>query len=391
MGLAALFLALTIPLLLSNQWITASWALQALVMLWIAGKLNSQFLRQLAYVLYAIVVFRFGMIDLRRQFEPAVPSMALDQYLWLVAERAVSFGVPIASMGAAFVLLRREQPASAAAIDPANDVEGYVRQPWALVALLVAGAAMLFLYLHLELNRTVGVVAPPLRLPVLTLLWLAMCVALLVGYRGREHPMILGALGLFVAAVLVKLVAFDLPAWTLTDRFFYDGPYAYGEAGLRLLDFGAVIAFCAWAFFLLVKQPSTRTAGTVLGATGLALLFVYTTLELNTFLLNSLPGFRAGGISVLWSLFALALLLAGIRKAAAPLRYVGLALFTVVAAKVFFVDLAHLDQIYRIIAFVVLGVLLLCGSFLYLKYRQDFAIEPPSAAVPAPPPERPTS
>jgi uncharacterized membrane protein len=46
---------------------------------------------------------------------------------------------------------------------------------------------------------------------------------------------------------------------------------------------------------------------------------------------------------------------------------------------VFFVDLAQLDQIYRIIAFVILGVLLLCGSFVYLRYRQAFAVEEPAA------------
>ncbi len=38
----------------------------------------------------------------------------------------------------------------------------------------------------------------------------------------------------------------------------------------------------------------------------------------------------------------------------------------------FFVDLASLDQFYRIIAFILLGILVLCGAFLYLKYRQTF-------------------
>ena len=55
---------------------------------------------------------------------------------------------------------------------------------------------------------------------------------------------------------------------------------------------------------------------------------------------------------------------------------IGLALFTVVGFKVFFVDLASLDQFYRIIAFILLGVVVLSGSLLYLKYRQNFAIVP---------------
>ncbi len=37
-GLSAFFLTVTMPLVLSREWITVSWALQALVLLWIAGK-----------------------------------------------------------------------------------------------------------------------------------------------------------------------------------------------------------------------------------------------------------------------------------------------------------------------------------------------------------------
>ena len=43
MGLAVFFLAVTIPLVLSREWITVSWAIQALVMLWLADKLKSAF------------------------------------------------------------------------------------------------------------------------------------------------------------------------------------------------------------------------------------------------------------------------------------------------------------------------------------------------------------
>jgi uncharacterized membrane protein len=87
-------------------------------------------------------------------------------------------------------------------------------------------------------------------------------------------------------------------------------------------------------------------------------------------------GLQAGGISILWSLFALGLILPGIWKNVRALRLVGLALFAVVAGKVFFVDLANLDPFYRIVAFILLGILVLSGSFIYLKHRQTFAIEP---------------
>ena len=45
-----------------------------------------------------------------------------------------------------------------------------------------------------------------------------------------------------------------------------------------------------------------------------------------------------------------------------------------VVLKIFFQDLAQLEPLSRIIAFIGLGVLVLCGSLVYLKYRQNFAI-----------------
>ncbi len=68
MGLAAFFVAVTMPLALSSRWITASWAIQAVVLLWISAKLGSQFVRQLAYVLFTIVLGRFAFFDLGREF-----------------------------------------------------------------------------------------------------------------------------------------------------------------------------------------------------------------------------------------------------------------------------------------------------------------------------------
>ena len=58
------------------------------------------------------------------------------------------------------------------------------------------------------------------------------------------------------------------------------------------------------------------------------------------------------------------------------LRLTGLALFAVVAWKVFFVDLARLEQIYRIVAFIVLGLLALVGAYAYMRFQQTFIADP---------------
>jgi uncharacterized membrane protein len=174
--------------------------------------------------------------------------------------------------------------------------------------------------------------------------------------------------------LLVKLAIFDLPSWGLSHRLLYGDEYSFREAALRLLDFGAVIGFLVGAYALLVVRAPLKSIAKFFGFSSIALLFIYLTLEVNAFLYAYVPGMRAGGISILWTLFALGLILRGIRRNVRSLRYLGLGLFAVVAWKVFFADLAQLDQFYRIIAFIVLGILTLCGSFVYLKYREQFAI-----------------
>ena len=56
-----------------------------------------------------------------------------------------------------------------------------------------------------------------------------------------------------------------------------------------------------------------------------------------------------------------------------------MAIFGLVIFKVFFHDLASLDPFYRIIAFIVLGLILLGAAFIYLKFRQRFQSAPPKA------------
>jgi uncharacterized membrane protein len=170
-----------------------------------------------------------------------------------------------------------------------------------------------------------------------------------------------------------KLFLFDLPSWNIHEGMRYAGEtYSFLEAGMRLIDFGVIIAFLCIGFRLLTGERHAVAIRHVAGTAALMLLFIFLSLEVNTFLAYYVPGLRAGGVSILWSLFAVSLLLAGIWKDLRSLRYVALGLFTIVSGKVLFSDLANLDPIFRIVAFLILGMLVLCGSFIYLKYRTNF-------------------
>jgi uncharacterized membrane protein len=72
--------------------------------------------------------------------------------------------------------------------------------------------------------------------------------------------------------------------------------------------------------------------------------------------------------SIAWALFALLLLIIGIRKRNKPARYASLALLGFVLLKLFFHDLSQLQQLYRIAALIVVATIAMVASFLYQRF-----------------------
>ena len=77
---------------------------------------------------------------------------------------------------------------------------------------------------------------------------------------------------------------------------------------------------------------------------------------------------RMAGYSILWSLYAAALVAVGFAMRYRLFRLLGLAAFVPILAKVFLVDLAGLEVIARVAAFAVLGMMLLGVSWLYQRF-----------------------
>lgn len=76
-------------------------------------------------------------------------------------------------------------------------------------------------------------------------------------------------------------------------------------------------------------------------------------------------------LSAFWSVLGVGLLWAGLRRDLRPLRLAGFSLLALAVGKVFLYDMAALDQGYRVLSFVVLGLLLLAGAYAYQRMRRD--------------------
>ncbi len=87
-------------------------------------------------------------------------------------------------------------------------------------------------------------------------------------------------------------------------------------------------------------------------------------------------------LSVQWSVTAVVLLAVGFARLSNLLRYMAIGLFGMTVIKIFLVDLSHLEMVYRIVSFIVLGLLLLVASLLY--QRLEARISPAADREPPP-------
>jgi len=85
---------------------------------------------------------------------------------------------------------------------------------------------------------------------------------------------------------------------------------------------------------------------------------------------ESLKNQRNLSLSIIWGLYAGVLMLFGILRRVTYVRILAILGFAVVVIKVFLYDSAALSDLYRIISFLALGVLLLIVSFFFYRYKE---------------------
>ena len=224
---------------------------------------------------------------------------------------------------------------------------------WPVAQQIFAGLALTFVTL-----------AIPIRLEGKWItLALALEAALLVrtGYRALMPLLrVAGFLLLVVAGVRVFL---PLPArsFLFNERF---GTY------VGLIISLAVALMAARAYGVARNEPQTTTVS-VLGVAINVYALLALSLELWDYFGHTVsPGIDRGlaqhlALSLLWTAYASVLIVVGIKRRTPAVRWQALVLFGLAVGKVFLYDSSYLDRFYRILSFLILGVVLLVVSFVY--------------------------
>jgi hypothetical protein len=390
-ALSLIFLVVAIPLAISDKWITVVWAAVAITLAWMGKKTGSELLRLSGSLVCLLVMIRLIGFDFPLGFSSTLAStMPAKLVILQFLERLVQFGIPVAGLW--IVGYFQRQPFETSGIKSesrqlrqANDLAPLSFAQQLAGFLNVASYVLLFIYLNAECVRTLSYFDERLRYLAITAIWAGYALGLLLASNRRQSPIQLALSLMMMIGLLGKLVFVDLnpmseigiqytlPYASLNSESEVSSIQIWVNAVYRLINVAMVLLTLVASAVIAGKRTEDRLVlQRLYSITALLLLFGWLTAEIYELCRVFSPGLRDGAVSMLWSVFAQGMLLYGITRHAKEWRYVALGLFGVVAIKVFMIDLAELDSFYRIVAFIVLGIVILGGSALYLKNRESF-------------------
>ncbi len=317
--------------------------------------------------LVLFVVFPFCSAEKEKAWAWAVSALAQALAFWL-AYRVIAAAFPSEWMGllpAFFILPAALGVGALRRFYRADPATGDSRLAWQ------GGVLLLFVSLIFPLQ---------FEREWITLGWALEGFALLALFQRLPHR------GLRVVAVLLLGAAFGrLACNPAVFQYHKRNPtppwnwylYAYGCTSACLLAGAAV-------FGPRRANALERAAPPFLGSLGAILAFLLLNLEIaDYFSIGPTLTFSCSGnfardmtYSIAWALFALGLILVGMRIQQKAARYAGVALLGVTLAKLFLHDLSDLAELYRIGAFVGVALILIAASFLYQRFLAPAAAPP---------------
>jgi uncharacterized membrane protein len=380
--LGVAFLTIAVPVQLGGVSVTYVWAAEAVVLFAAGQRLRNGLYGYLAAAVTVLAVFSL-LADWGAYGDPNQPiRLVLNRY-------GAASGWVVLALGVIAWLARRE---NAPAMEPQS------LAPLWRDALPVVGAALLYGACCLEINHYFEYQITRLRpthlsgeaagrLRLLAQLWLVAfsgffgaALLALTGYFRAARPWQLALAGLSLPVLAWWLLAGLHAAETLRDAYregVPDRQTAY--LLLRYLAYGGV-GLCVGLAGQRVAQIGAARAGSP-GRWYPAAVHVFIIALLSAELVQLCVWLGGGPValwkgfaqkvcfSVLWGVYALALVGRGIWRKRKVLRLLGIALFGITLVKLFLFDLGDISKLGKIIAFVGLGVLLLVISFLYQKFK----------------------
>jgi len=350
-GLAVVFAVIAVPVQLGGPWISVAWGIEALVLIGMSFPLR---IRELRWAGYAMFVVSGGWL-LAADTPGALAEDLTPFYNEYTISYAAAIVLPI--LGAYLLHLRRGhlEPgeeavipfmALRAAIFVAAIIPVQVDGAWIAVAWAVESVLALLLSARLRMVELRWFAYGLLAAMLVRLLWLDT-----ISVDSETFRPVLNWRFLAFAAGIAALYALGWLSRRNREETDDLSPVAVWENRTAL---PALLALANFATLWLLSAEILTSADSAL-------------FDLSR---DASENVASLGLSLLWAVYAAVLISLGVIRKWRWVRLAGLALLAVPVVKLFAYDSQTLEQEYRVIAFIALGLILLAGGLLYQRYSR---------------------
>ena len=346
-ALVVAFAALAVPIQLDGAWITIAWGAEALALVWLSFRLRMRELRWFGALVFVVSSFWLFALD-------TPDALSEDLSLFINMPMLAYTAAVVLSALAAWLLHRRR-----------TELEPWERP--AVPALAVRAALAAVIVVPVQLSGVWVSVA-----------WAGEAVILLALSMHLRLDALRWFAYLVLASMLVRLAAVDTANLDLDTfrpvinwRFL---PFVTGVASLYTAMW-LVRRSSANFGHALAEDEAGRALPILFGMATLTTLWILSAEVLASadsalFALsyNASENVSILGLTLLWGVYGAGLMLLGVLRRWRWVRVVGLALLIASVVKLFAYDSQELEQVYRVVAFLALGIILVAGGLLYQRH-----------------------
>lgn len=396
-GLVLIFITISIPVQLDGNWVTLLWIAEATLLFYIGRTKNAGVYESMTYPL--LVLFLMSLLldwgDLSRA---SLGTGGMDAYTPFINVIFLTSLLSIAALGYINYLFYNESNAPGWVKERSlNQVISFGLSGLLLAMFFGAVAVEISNYWNQESAKYLQDVSSATSstgtrygydIESFKGLWLLnfsllffTALGLVNNLKIKSRALGITQLGLSVLTLLLFLTSGLFLLSELRDSFINYESYQDGIAkgmyiGLRY------ISFVLLALFLIVIHKSLKQefmavkADMIFDVVLVGVIGWVVTSELLHWLdVAEVSNTYKLWVSILWGVYALLLIAAGIWKKKKHLRVCAILLFSITLLKLFFYDIAHLNTLSKTIVFVSLGILLLVVSYLYNRFKNIIAEE----------------
>ncbi len=388
-----ILLTTSVSVQLNGPQVTIIWAAEAAIMYWIGIAKKNKFFEFFSYPLM-IVIFCSLIHDWSRTYAPAT---ALGDPEHIIPFFNLTFFTSLlVSAGFIFITLLRQRTGTTHVDEVSKELQSILKPVLPLMLIIV-----LYFTFELELSEYVRQIYMNSRISIMSgesnnipdttynqnirdlgtmwifnyTLFFLTALAQFAGKKFRNTNARLAAFWLNMVTITVFLLIGLYDLSILRRTYLHSGLYDRVSAGLINIYIRYISLFffglLGWKTYALLRgevfwpgiKNRLESTAYIVG------IWLLTSELIHWFDLLGSTNLYKLGVSILWGVCSLLLIILGIRNSKRHLRMMAMVLFGVTLIKLFFYDIAEMDTILKTILFISLGVLLLIISFLYNKYK----------------------